>query len=393
MQDTHTVAVLGILADRDIDPIFPKYRCGNHLGRAVRVRVLRFLVFRRVAVVAPNFLEPLDVVAALRRSRIEAVNEPVARAENDLPFAIHLSVGGRRPVSVKKPRADSASFLAQVFASFFVEADERGRLGGRNVKVRPVLPVRGIRVKPIADDQHRAAGDVMRENAELLAHVVAPYDITIALPHLDRRFVHPGEIFCFVFELPVVAIFHPVHVSGEHFAAVRENVCALALDVRRRAEAEKLPVAHLAGAELRDCELPEVFARSLLESHQHRIVAFEFRIARRLVVCADEDFPAGDGRVAVCLRPELRHPFHVLRRRHVHLLRIRLFFRAQTNRAARSRTTPCCATGCRPTSDESAAPTRGGTIASSAAIEQRSRAVAPLIRGRRWCAHGFICSG
>ena len=42
MQNSHTIAVFGILPDRNIDPVFPKYRCRDYLARAVRVRILRF---------------------------------------------------------------------------------------------------------------------------------------------------------------------------------------------------------------------------------------------------------------------------------------------------------------------------------------------------------------
>src|SRR5439155_3646313 len=90
------VAVLGTLADGEVDAAVVHHRRRHHLARAARRRRLvlhRLAVFssilRWVAIKSPSFLE---------RLRLQAVTPPVAGAEDDQSPAIERAVGGAGPV-------------------------------------------------------------------------------------------------------------------------------------------------------------------------------------------------------------------------------------------------------------------------------------------------------
>src|SRR5262249_6538655 len=57
--------------------------------------------------------------------------------------------------------------------------------------------------------------------------------------------------------------------------------------------------------------LPEELAGLFVEAHHDTLVALDFRVARVVVVGADKDLAAGDGRPAVGLRAQLDRPADV----------------------------------------------------------------------------------
>jgi hypothetical protein len=79
-------------------------------------------------------------------------------------------------------------------------------------------------------NEYAAGGDVVWEDAEFLAHVEAPEDVTIGgqdfgggrgrLPRSGGR----SEILGFVLKVAVVAVRLTVHVKSDDFASVRDGV-------------------------------------------------------------------------------------------------------------------------------------------------------------------------
>src|SRR5207253_2224909 len=86
------------------------------------------------------------------------------------------------------------------------------------------------------------------------------------------------------------------------------------------------PIVHLPGDELWNDQLPEEFARGLIENHQDAAIPLMLWIARVVVVCSHIDFSSCDSAVAVALRTELRHPLHVFGGGHVNLFGARFWF-------------------------------------------------------------------
>src|SRR2546427_8678259 len=60
-QNTNALAVLRVLADRDIDAVFVQHRCRVDFTRAFRSRVFEFFPLRRITIVLPNRLEDRGV--------------------------------------------------------------------------------------------------------------------------------------------------------------------------------------------------------------------------------------------------------------------------------------------------------------------------------------------
>ena len=79
-----------------------------------------------------------------------------------------------------------------------------------------------------------------------------------------------------------------VGVQTHDFSAIRDHVDSVALNCRRRADSEILPVADLPGAELRRVELPEQLARLLVQAHQYAAVALVLGVARRFIEICEE---------------------------------------------------------------------------------------------------------
>ena len=183
----------------------------------------------------------------------------------------------------------------------------------------PVHAVAGSYDDFIADDQRAAVRDVVREDAQLLAHVVLPENVGVVRPEGRGGLALLRQVLRFAVEA-LVAVALALHVEAHHLAPVRDDVDAVADHGGRGTQPEKLPVADLPRSELRDRELPVQLSGFLVEAHQNRTVAFDSFIAGRLVVRAEKDSPAGDGRVSVRLRPELGDPLDVFRRRRVDLL-------------------------------------------------------------------------
>src|SRR5262249_26692843 len=79
---TQSLAVLGVLADRDVDAVLVEDGRGDHLAGTLGGRVLERLavlhpVLGRVAVVAPELLEESGPVRFFRWVRAVAVADPV----------------------------------------------------------------------------------------------------------------------------------------------------------------------------------------------------------------------------------------------------------------------------------------------------------------------------
>src|SRR5262249_35775646 len=89
--------------------------------------------------------------------------------------------------------------------------------------------------------------------------------------------------------------------------------------------------------------LPQEFARVFLERHQHAAIASLLRVAQPLVVGAHEHHAAGDDRIAVALRTQVRDPLDVLFRLDVPLDRQALHVRDHVpiGRAAPHRPVAC----------------------------------------------------
>ncbi len=161
--------------------------------------------------------------------------------------------------------------------------------------------VAGLDVDDVADHQRRAGGEVVREDVELLDHVVAPQDVGVDLG-LELLVLHAV----------VLAVAEAVGVGGHDLAAVRDVVDAVVVDVGRRADALLRPVVDAAGGQLVVGHLPEELAVGGAERHHHALVAFGAGAAPALVVGADVDLPAMDDRAGVGLRAELLVPLDVL---------------------------------------------------------------------------------
>ena len=257
---------------------------------------------------------------------------------------------------MKNSLADVGVVDGDELAGLLVERDQRP-----GVRIRHIFVVRlgvaGAEVDEIAIDEARATRRVVRPDFLPGQQIVSPEDVGVGRVELDRRPGHEladrpvaadfelvfdrlGQILGLVEERAVVAVVEAVGVEAENFAMAGDGVNAVAVDRRRRADAELMVVGF--ALHFGNDQLPEKLAVGLVETHQHILVADVFRIARRGVVRADEDFAARDDRIAVGVRAEPDRPFHAAR------FRIGALRRIKPDRQALSHRKPCSDRACRP---------------------------------------------
>jgi len=331
-------SVGGVLPDGHVHAAGVKHRRGDDLARAdvtavVLVRAVPFAlvpfvvgnrlavaqpVLRRVTVVGPHFREARGLLRHLGQ-RLERVADAVAAAEEYERLAVHLGERRRRPLAVEKPRADPLVLPGHQPAGPLVERDQRGRLGGEDLLVGLVDPVRRAHVEHVAVNEHRAARRVVHEYAQLFDRVESPEDIAVAVRKLDGLFAVAGHVLAFVGVRAVVAVGLAVDVEAKHVAGARDNIHAVAVHRGRRADAQVLvPEVHLFGdiGPLRADQLPYELAGGFVEAlDQPTAGAGEPRVfGHGQVVGAHEHLAAGHGRVAVGGGAEPDGPLDVLGR-------------------------------------------------------------------------------
>src|SRR5712692_5789170 len=112
----------------------------------------------------------------------------------------------------------------------------------------------------------------------------------------------------------------PARVEAHHFAAIVDQINAVALDGDRRGDAGLGPVEVGILLALGHGQLPEEAPVFFVETHEHTAVALVPRVARLAVVGADEDTAAGDDGCGMRLAPESRAPLDIFAGLRVELL-------------------------------------------------------------------------
>ncbi len=281
------LAVLGILADAEKDVVVVNDGRGDDVAARAAAAEHVFGVFG-VEVVLPE---------QLALERLEGVAPAVAAGEDHLRRAADFSEAGARPLAVQRVLA---GVLARPddFAGVAVHGDECGRVRRGQIQVPLVDPVGRVNVDEVADDDRRRSGQVVRKHAQLVDHVERPDDVGVFLL-VVLLVLHRAVVF---------AVEHALDVDANQLAAIAHVIRTVADHARGRADALLGPVVHLPGGQLVVRGLPEELAGLSVEAEHHALVAFDLRAELTAVVRADEDAPAGDDRVAVCLGPERRAP-------------------------------------------------------------------------------------
>src|SRR5882762_2953691 len=151
-QDADAFAMLGILADRDIDPVLVENRRGVDFAGTFRRGVLEFFSLRRIAVIFPNCFQEAGV-PFLNWLGIERVAKTVAAAEKNQLAAIDLRQRRGTPLAMENSRPDVRVIFSCQLAGFLVQRNETWRVGRRNIGVGPVLAVGGANIDQVIDDQ------------------------------------------------------------------------------------------------------------------------------------------------------------------------------------------------------------------------------------------------
>src|SRR6266446_6536919 len=176
-----------------------------------------------------------------------------------------------------------------------VQHDQARGVRRANPLVRVIDPGAGIKVEVIAVDENRAVRRVVRPNARAGGQVEAPKNNRAVRARLARRRFARD----------------PARVEAHRFAAIVDQINAVALDGDGRSDAGLGPVEVGVLLALGHGQLPAEAPVFFVETHEHAAVALVPRVARLAVVGADEDTAAGDDGRGMRLGPESRAPLDI----------------------------------------------------------------------------------
>ena len=218
---------------------------------------------------------------------------------------------------VVQARAEPDVFVGGQAAGVLVQRDQGGRFRGQHFVVRRVHAVGGRQVGERAVDQHRTTRRIVRPDAQVVDQVAAPNDVGVRRVQLHGGRVRPGDVLPLVDEGPVVAVRQSVGIQAYDFRGTGHHVHAIALDGRRRADAQVLVAIQKSGGHLgplRHDQPPEQLAGGLVEAlDQPAASPLQPLVARQVqVVGPDVHAAVGHGGIAVGRRTEFDDPFDVL---------------------------------------------------------------------------------
>ncbi len=156
--------------------------------------------------------------------RFEGIADAIAAAEEDELLAIHHADRRRRPEAMPHPVAEVFGIGGEQLAGGRVERDETRRVGTQAIGVLVVHAIGGSAVKDRAIDQHRAGGDVVGANAQVVHEIVFPDDVAVGFFERHRRVLAARDVLGFTLERPVVAIGLAFHVQAQDLSRVGHHI-------------------------------------------------------------------------------------------------------------------------------------------------------------------------
>ncbi len=187
-------------------------------------------------------------------------------------------------------------------AGVLVHRNERGSVGHGQVQVPLVHAVGGEQEDQVAGAHRGRGGQVVREDPQLLDHVVHPDDVRVLF--LPVFLVLEGTV--------VLPVQKPLHVGADQLGPVADVVDPVPVHERGGADPLFRPVVDPARGELVVRGLPHDLPGGFLQADDHSFVACDAGPVMGFVVGADEDSSLGDHGIAVGLGPQRRLPTDVL---------------------------------------------------------------------------------
>src|SRR6266852_1378859 len=289
-----------IAAASHIDAVFVKDRHAINVAgtfAAVAVVTVHVLLWRRrIEVELPDLLQLLHFARRGRGARdLKGIDDPVAAGKKEEWPAVHVAERGRRPRAMEDARGDLLVIARDQPPAGLVQHDQAWGVRRANPLVRVIDPGAGIEVEAIAVDENRAVRRVVRPNARAGGQIKAPKNGRAGRARLARmRFAR-----------------RPARIEAHHFAAIVDQINAVALDGDGRGDAGLGPVEVGVLLALGHGQLPEEAPVFFVEAHEHAAVALVPRVAWLAVVGADEETAAGDDGCGMRFGPEFRAPIDI----------------------------------------------------------------------------------
>ena len=176
----------------------------------------------------------------------------------------------------------------------FIEDDEGWGVRGADAAVGIVDAGAGVEDEVRAVDEDGAVGGVVGPDACGVGEVSDPDDVGVERAGGEGIGAGGGHVAAFVGERAVVAVGEAEGIETGDLAAIGDDVDAVSFDGGWGGDAAFGPVEVGVFVAFGDDELPEEMAVRGVEGEEDPAVAGVFRVARVLVVSADEETAVGD---------------------------------------------------------------------------------------------------
>ena len=119
----------------------------NYFARTFGVRVLDeialliLLVFLGHTIIFPMSLEEPVPILVLLKTRFKRIKHPISAPKENRVLALHFTFGRARPITMEYPLANAFGFLSGQSAILFVQRNNTGGIGARNILMAPVLSI------------------------------------------------------------------------------------------------------------------------------------------------------------------------------------------------------------------------------------------------------------
>ena len=139
--------MLGILTNGNIHMAIVVGRRRNYFARTFGVRVLDeialliLLIFLGHTVIFPMSLEETITILVLLKTRFKCIKHPIPAPKENRVLALHFTFGRARPITMEYPLANAFGFLTSQSAIYFIQRNNTGSIGARNILMTPVLPI------------------------------------------------------------------------------------------------------------------------------------------------------------------------------------------------------------------------------------------------------------
>ena len=286
-QMSDALAVFRVLPNADKNLVIVNNGCGNNrIARAAPAQLPHSIFW--VAVKFPNQVASFG---------LHCINPAIASGANHLWLPIDNAISGIGPLPVQDIFG-GISFFPHQFTRIEIDRNKAGRQRRRNGDMAFVNTIGSDDKQKIPRPHGRTGRQIVRKHIQLFHHVVFPDNI-----HADVACILFPGVWTIIFPIQKTLC-----IRAHHATLIGDIIHPIPANIRRGANTLLWPIIDAPRGQLGMRCLPEKFSIGFLKSHNHALVTRDFGVARDLIICTHEYFPAYPDGTGVGLRAKICFP-------------------------------------------------------------------------------------